>query len=102
MTELKEIIRDIEAELECAEGYAKEAVKHKHEYPELASVYAQIAKDDMGHADALHKQALAMIEEKKREGAEAPASMKAIWEYEHERQIEDAANVRRLLDMYNM
>ena len=43
-----------------------------------------------------------MIEEKKREGAEAPASMKAIWEYEHERQIEDAANVRRLLDMYNM
>lgn len=100
MKELKEVMRDIADKLEDAECYAKEAVKHKGEYPELASVYAKIAQEDMSHADALHKQAVAMIAEREKAGKAAPEAMRAVWDYEHERQIEDAANVRRLLDMY--
>ena len=41
-----------------------------------------------------------MIDQKERSGAEAPASMRAVWEWEHEKQIDEAADVRRLLDMY--
>lgn len=102
MTELKEIIQDIREMLECAEDYAKEAVKHKHQYPDLASTYARIAQDDLAHVDMLHKHAVSMIDEYQRNGKEAPASMKAIWDYAHEQQIEETADVKRMLDMYRM
>lgn len=100
MNELKEIIQDIRSMLESGEDYAREAVKHKHQYPDLASTYARIAQDDLAHVEMLHRHAAEMIEQKERSGAEAPASMRAIWEWEHEKQIDDAAGVRRLLDMY--
>ena len=50
----------------------------------------------------LHKHAVSMIEEYQRNGKEAPASMKAIWDYAHEQQIEETADVKRMLDMYRM
>ena len=62
MKELKEVVMDIHEELECAEKYAKEAVKHKEQYPALASVYYRISTDDLAHMDMLHKQAVDMIE----------------------------------------
>ena len=55
MKELKEVVMDIHEELECAEKYAKEAVKHKEQYPALASVYYRISTDDLAHMDMLHK-----------------------------------------------
>ena len=36
MKELKEVIVDITEILDCAEMYAKEAVKHKSQYPDLS------------------------------------------------------------------
>lgn len=102
MTELKEIIQDIREMLECAEDYAKEAVKHKHQYPDLASTYARIAQDDLAHVDMLHKHAVSMIEDYQRNDGEAHAAMKAVWDYAHEQQIEETADVKRMLDMYRM
>lgn len=102
MKELKEIIADIQEMLDCAEMYAREAVKHKNQYPDLASTYARIAQDDLAHVDMLHKHAVNMIEEKQKNGTEAPAAMKAIWDFEHDREIDKAADVKRLLDMYRM
>lgn len=100
MQEIKEIACYIEEMLERAEMYAKEAVKHKAQYPGLSSTYARIAQDDLNSVEMLHRHAVEMIEEKKRTGVETPESMKAIWEWEHEKQIEQTANVRRLLEMY--
>lgn len=100
MKELKEIIGDIGESLENAECYAKEAVKHKEQFPAMASTYARIAQDELNHVDMLHRHAVEMIESKERSGAEVPASMRAVWEWEHEKQIDEAADVRRLLDMY--
>lgn len=100
MKELKEIIGDIGESLENAECYAKEAVKHKEQFPALASTYARIAQDELNHVDMLHRHAVEMIESKERSGAEVPASMRAVWDWEHEKQIDEAADVRRLLDMY--
>ena len=100
MKELKEVIRDIGEILDSAEMYAKEAVKHKTQYPSLAGVYCRIAQDDLSHVDMLHKQAVVMIEEKKRDGHEVPASMQAIWDWEHEKMMDETADVKRLLEMY--
>ena len=41
MKELKEVISDIGEILDSAEMYAKEAVKHKTQYPSLAGVYVE-------------------------------------------------------------
>ena len=41
-----------------------------------------------------------MIGEQKRSGVTVPESMQAVWDFEHERQIEDVADVKRLIDMY--
>lgn len=101
MQELKEIVMDIQEMLECAEDYAKEAVKHKMQYPDLASTYARIAQDDLAHADMLHKHAVEMIQEHQKQQPE-PSAMKAIWDWEHERQITKTEDVKRLLDMYRM
>lgn len=62
MMELKELFVDIRKELRCADKYAHEAVKHKHEYPELSDMYHRIAADKMAHAEMLSKHAKAMAE----------------------------------------
>ena len=100
MQELKEIIRDIGDKLDGAEIYAKAAVKHKTQYSSLAGVYCRIAQDDLTHVEMLHKQAVDMIGEKQRSGVTVLEAMQAVWDYEHEKQIEDAADVKRLIDMY--
>lgn len=100
MKELKEVIMDMHEKLECAEEYAKEAVKHREQYPELAAVYYRISADDLAHMDMLHKQAVEMIDKKKREGREVPAPMQAVWDWEHEKMMDETVDVKRLLDMY--
>ena len=85
MKEMKEVIMDIHEELENAEKYAKEAVKHREQYPALSSVYYRVSNDGLAHMDMLHKQVMEMIEEKKRAGHEVPAAMQAVWDWEHEK-----------------
>lgn len=100
MKELKEIIADIDNILDDAEMYAKESVKHKTQYPSLSSTYCRIAQDNLTHAEMLHKHAVEMIENKKKTGEEAPALMQAVWDFEHERYIDEVADVKRLIEMY--
>lgn len=100
MKELKEVIADIGNKVDDAEMYAREAVKHKMQYPSLAGSYCRIAQDDLAHAEMLHKHAEELIENKKKTGEEAPALMQAVWDFEHERYIDDVADVKRLIEMY--
>lgn len=100
MKELKEVIRNIYDELEDAEKYAKAAVRVKTAQPELASVYYRLANEEMGHMETLHKQATEMIEAVKRTGREVPVEMRVIWEWEHEKMMDEAADVKRMLEMY--
>lgn len=100
MKELKEVIVDITEILDCAEMYAKEAVKHKSQCPDLSEVYARIAQDDLIHVGLLHKSVVEMIGSKKRAGVAVPESIQAVWDFEHDRFIDKEADVRRLLAMY--
>lgn len=62
MMEFKELLVDIRKELRCADKYAHEAIKHKHDFPELSDLYHRIADDEMTHAEMFSKQAKAMAE----------------------------------------
>ena len=100
MREIKELVGDIKHELKGAEKYAREAVKHKTEYPALAAVYYRMACEKLDHVDMLHKEAVTMIDRAERAGKDVPRGMRDIWAWYHDMMIEDASDIRHTLDMY--
>lgn len=102
MKEMKEVALDIREMLDEAECYAREANKHKAQYPELARLYNQISQNRVSEINGLHEQVTNLIERAKRDGQEVPASMLAIWDWEHDLMLEAMADVKRLQDMYKM
>lgn len=91
MMEMKEVLMDIRRELRSADMYAKEAVKHKHEYPELADTYHRISADKATHAQMLTKCAKMMAEKHK---------MTDLWEVESYIIDHDMAEVMRCIEKY--
>lgn len=97
---IKNLVEDIEEELEGAEHYAKLATQYKEEDRTLADVYAKFADVELEHVDALHGQAVRMIKAQKSTGASAPASMQAVWDWEHEKMVDNVARIKTMLSMY--
>lgn len=91
MMELKELLMDIRKELRCADKYAREAVKHKDEFPELSEVYHRIATDKTAHADMLSKQAHAMAMKHHMEG---------VWDVEDWMIKQDMLELKHCMDHY--
>ena len=99
MKEIKHIVEDIREELEGAEHYAKVAAKLKTEDPTNASIYADMARQELGHVDNLHKMAVRAIDKQKAAGVVPPASMQAVWDWEHEMMMDKVAHIKTLLSM---
>lgn len=99
MKKIKCLVENICEEIEDAEKYAGEAMKMKTEDLELSKVYAELARQELGHADTLHNQAVRIIKAHKATGAETPASMQAIWEWEHEKIVDKTARIKLMLEM---
>lgn len=91
MMELKEILMDIRKELRASDKYAREAVKHKKEFPALSDVYHRIAVDNMAHVEMLGKHAKEMAEKH---------GMMGLWEVEDFMIRHDTNEVKRCLDNY--
>lgn len=53
--ELEEVMDDVLEEVESAEHYAREAVKHKEEYPQLALCYSKHAERRLEDAESLQR-----------------------------------------------
>lgn len=97
MKQIKQIVKDIEEEMEGAEHYAKLATQYKDSDKQLADTYAKLSSVELDHVTALHTQAVRMI----REITEpAPASMQTVWDWEHEKMLDTVARIRVMLDMY--
>lgn len=97
---IKCLVEDIQEELEGAEHYAKLATQYKDEDRELADVYAKLANVELDHVDALHAQAVRMIKAQKAAGAETPAPMQAVWDWEHGKMVDTTARIKTMLSMY--
>ena len=100
MTIIKKISEMIEDELEGAEHYAKCAIKHREEHPTLAKTMYDIATDEMRHVDLLHAEVVKIIKTYREKNGEPPAAMMAVYDYLHDKQIEEAAEVKVLLAQY--
>lgn len=99
MEKIARLARMIREETQDAGKYAKCALSARDLNPQECRTFADIANQELGHADKLHAMAVACIEEANRQGREAPAGMERVWEFEHERIVEDTAAVRNLLMM---
>ena len=90
----------IEDEIDGAECYAKTALIYKSEKPELARILYNLSMAELQHMEDLHALVVNVIEEYRSEHGEPPADMLAVYEYMHERHVNDAANVRTLQTAY--
>jgi ferritin len=90
---IKELSEMIEEELDGAEHYAKCALKHNEDNPALANVFYEISTQEMRHVNMLHDQVVEIIDRHRAEHGEPPAAMLAIYEWEHNRQIDKAKKV---------
>lgn len=100
MREIMELAKFIRKEVNRADMYAYEAVKHKDQFPELSGHYYKAANEHLAIADDLHAGAVRLIEATRRSGAQPTEAMLKMWEYEHEMQIEEKDAVLRKLSMY--
>lgn len=100
MKQIKILVEDIREEMEGAEHYAKLATQYKDEDRMLADTYAKLAEIELGHVTALHEQAVRIIKAYKAKGAETPAAMQAVWDWEHEKMLDTIARIKMMLSVY--
>ena len=97
---IKKLAEMISEELEDSKHYAVCATKHKEDNPSLASTFYELSVQEMHHANMLHEQVAKLIEKHRKEHGAPPPAMQAIYDWEHEKQIEKAAEVKRYQEMY--
>jgi hypothetical protein len=97
---LKDLIKKSEDTLEEIEWYSEKAHHLRTEHKALADCYIKIAEMHVDVYTKLHERMVALIEEQKSKGAQVPAGMQEIWDYEHEKLVKEFAEAKFLIEEY--
>ena len=90
----------INEEIHDGNKYIDKALAIREEYPEVAEVLNMLSSEEMKHMQMLHNQVVKLIENYRKEKGEPPAAMLAVYDYLHEKFIEDAKEVKMMQQMY--
>lgn len=90
----------IAEEIEDAEKYAKCALNHKGENTMLSDLFYSLSLEEMNHMNKLHNAVVTIIQDYRNTKGEPPASMLAVYDYLHKKQIDHAAEVKAMQSMY--
>ena len=63
-------------------------------------MFYNLSVGEMEHMTTLHKAVVGIIEDYRKEHGDPPESMQAVYDYLHEKHIEEAAEVKNLQTMY--
>lgn len=91
----KEIYEEIWDELEGAEHYAKKAVAHKADHPEIAKLYYDMANQEMAHSVMLGDEVARMMKTHPVSDTE-----KAVHDFVRDMQTAMASKVKHHLSQY--
>ena len=97
---IKVLSDKIKDELSDAKEYVTMALEYKEEYPELSRTLYNISTQEMEHMNMLHSAVVDIINKYRQELGEPPSEMLAVYNYLHERQIENAANAKAMQTLY--
>lgn len=97
---IKKLSEMIEEEIDGARNYAKKANEFKDSDRELADLFYNISNEEMKHMQMLHSAVVRIIEQYRREHGDPPKEMQAVYDYLHDRHIEEAQKVRNYQNMY--
>lgn len=97
---IKKLSEMIEEELNDAEKYAICANKYKEDMPDLSRIFFELSNEELKHADKLHSAVVTIINEYRMNNGEPPENMMSIYDYLHEKQIEQKKGIKLLLDIF--
>lgn len=97
---IKQISEMIDDEIEGAGEYAKMAMKYKDENPDLSRTFYVIATQEMEHIKLLHTAIVDIIEKYRKEKGDPPAAMMAVYDYLHDKHIEEVGEIKAVMSLY--
>lgn len=95
---IKTIVTQIKMEIDAAEDYAESAIEIKDKDTTLKEMYIKLANAELEHVDILHNAVVRIIDKHRMEKGEPPKEMMAIWEWEHEKQIEEVIEIKMMIE----
>lgn len=100
MEVIKCMSENMEKILDMAEENIKKAIKYKMDYPVVSKAFYTESTILMDSIKGQHDAVVSLIENYRKEKGEPPAPMMAIYNYMHERQMNQAVGIKNLQDMY--
>lgn len=82
-----------------AEKYAKLALEYKEQYPEMLDTFLTLSRQEVNHATMLHNHVERLIRDFRAKEGDPPAAMMAVYDWEHEKMIDNMAKVRVLQEL---
>ena len=68
--------------------------------PWLADTFYKLSNEELTHMQTLHNSVVKIINDYKAQGEEVPPSMQAVYDYLHEKFIDETKEVKILQQMY--